>query len=141
MRGFRTAAVAALAVVVLLAALPSGAEARGRGRPLLLTIEGFVDHAPAGATTDEDVKLRCGKQVRPFAVRKITVTPPLVTQADVLRAVRPYQQAFILRGKDDVLRHFTRAAASDGLAISGFWRAGQFDLMVDRIEPLEAEKK
>ena len=141
MRRSRTAVTATVAVAVLLAVLPTGAAARGRGRPVLLTIEGFVDHAPAGATTDEDVKLRCGKQTRPFAVRKITATPPLVTQADVLRAVRPYQQAFILRGKDDVLRHFTKAAAGDGLAISGFWRAGQFDLMVDRIEPLDPEKK
>jgi len=138
MRRFRTA-VAVAAVVV--AGLSTGADARRRGRPLLLTIEGYVEHAPPGATTAETLNIRSGKQARPFAVRKITVSPPLVTQADVLRALRPYREALTLRGKDDVLRHFAGAAPGEGLTVSGMWRAGSFDLMVERIEPLEPEKK
>ena len=134
-------AVALAAAIIVLAGLTTGTEAGRRGRPLLLKLEGFVDHAPAGTPTEADLKLRCGDQTRPLAVRMITVSPPLVTQADVLRAVRPYQTAFTLRGRDDVLRRFTKAAAGDGLTISGYWRAGQFDLMVDAIDPLELEKK
>ena len=56
-------------------------------------------------------------------------------------AVRPYPTSFVLHGPDATLVRFNDAEAGAGLSILGYWRAGSFDLMVDRIDPLEPPKK
>lgn len=110
-------------------------------RPVLLKLEGWVEHPPAESQVIATLTIRSGERSRPFALKELTVLTPGPTSGDVLAAVRPYRSSFVLRGPDATLVRFTKAAAGAGLRIRGYWRAGSFDLMVDRVEPLESERR
>jgi len=128
----------ALLALVLAAIAAPGVTARPRRvRPVRLKLEGYVEHAPADTPIVATLTLRHRERSRPFAVKKLTVLTPPPSAGDVLAAVRPYPTSFVLRGPDATLVRFNDAGAGAGLRILGYWRAGSFDLMVDRIDPLE----
>ena len=112
-----------------------------RARPILLKLEGYIGHAPEGTRLVDTLTLGHGKRTRPFAVTNLSVQTPPPSSGQVLAAVRPYPTNFMLRGPEATLAPFDHATAGAGLMIRGYLRAGSPDLMVERIEPLEAEKK
>jgi len=112
-----------------------------RMRPVLIKLEGYVEHAPADTPLVDTLTLGHGKRTRPFALKNLSVPTQPPSPGAVLAAVRPYPTNFMLRGSDATLAPFDHAAAGAGLVIRGQCRSGSFDLLVDRIEPLEPEKK
>ena len=131
-------ALAGIAAVGLATDAPGRAR---RTRPVVLELEGYVERAPDGTPLVATLTLGHGKRTRPFAVKKLSVPTQPPSPSQVLAAVRPYPTNFMLRGPEATLAPFDHATAGAGLMIRGYLRAGSPDLMVERIEPLEAEKK
>jgi hypothetical protein len=131
-------ALAGIAAVGLATDAPGRAR---RTRPVVLELEGYVERAPDGTPLVATLTLGHGKRTRPFAVKKLSVPTQPPSPSQVLAAVRPYPTNFMLRGSDATLAPFDHATPGTGLVIRGHWPAGTFDLLVDRIAPLETEKK
>src|SRR5262249_17524983 len=95
-----------------------------RMRPVLIKLEGYVEHAPAATPLVDTLTLGHGKRTRPFALKNLSVPTQPPSPGAVLAAVRPYPTNFMLRGSDATLAPFDHAAAGAGLVIRGQWRPG-----------------
>ena len=136
----RTLLALALAGISATGLAPDAVGRVHRARPVLLKLEGYIEHAPEGTRLVDTLTLGHGKRTRQFAVTNLNVQTPPPSSGQVLAAVRPYPTNFMLRGPEATLAPFDHATAGAGLMIRGYWRGGS-DLMVERIEPLVAEKK
>jgi hypothetical protein len=125
----------AIALLAGLALLPTGAEARGGTRVIIIRLEGYLGPPPEGKKEQADLTLQVDDKNRRFQVVDSVVTAGNRMTSQVFDSVSPYTPSFILRGPKELLSRVRDGADGTRLVINGQWLPGSRNLVVGSVEP------
>lgn len=110
----------------------------GLPHPNEIRIEGYVGTAPPGTVPEVRWIVNVAGTEYPLTVTRLQVLVGDVSYSQIIQQAQPYRVAFILRADTPTLRQFTAVAPGEPIAITAYQRTGSRDLLVARIEPVNA---
>ena len=132
--GARLVTALLLVSALLPTVVPTVVSAQRTSRMYTVRLDGYVGQPPEDRREMADLRLRAaGDDVR-FQLTSARMMTGSISIQSFLSRVRPYSPNLILRGPKDQLARVAHAPRGAVLRITGSWRPGSQDLLVQSVE-------